>query len=155
MDGRAGDLGVVRRIGDGTLTVLSVVVALWAAFGTFGTALWTNIHVDGRPDDSTVETMAAVAPLACLFLLPPVALVLLVRVSQLSSVQRVFQMVGVPSLVLFTFGYGLAPILGLSFLWAVPLSLSRRKLAMPPLDVILVVSYWLLFAFFAYTESHR
>lgn len=132
-----------------------MLVALAGSFGTFGTALWTNIHVDGQPDDSMVETMAAVAPLACLFLLPPVALVLLARVSQLSTVQRVFPMVAAPSLVLFTFGYGLVLILGLSLLWAVPLSLSRRKLAMPPLDVIVVLSYWLMFAFFAYAESHR
>ena len=115
----------------------------------------SNICIDGRPHDSMVETMVAVAPLAWVFLLPPVALVLVARVYRLSTVQRVFATVGVASLVVFTVGYGLAPILGLSFLWAVALSLSRRKLAMPPLDVIVVVSYWLLFAFFAYAESHR
>ena len=145
----------MRRVSDWTLAALSVLVALAAAFGTFGTALWTNIHVDGHPEDSVLETMAAVAPLALLFLGPPVILVIVARVGRLPKVQRVFPIAAIPLLAVFTFGYGLLPVIALIATWGVPLSLVRRRWSVPPLDVIVVSSYWLMFAFFAYAESHR
>jgi hypothetical protein len=58
-------------------------------------------------------------------------------------------------LTLFTFGYGLVPVTALVVACGIPLSVVRRRWTLPPLDVIVVASYWLMFAFFASAESHR
>ena len=151
----SGSTDVLASTTRAVLSPLAAIAAFAFAFGTFGSALWTNIYVDGHPDVTTWSTFLADLPVTAFFLVPGIAVVPAARVVRANLAQRVFGVTAIAGMSFLTVGYALAPVAALVVVWAVWNVVRTRRLGWPPLDVIAAITGPVMFWFFAYAEAHR
>lgn len=137
------------------LCALAALAAPVWAFAVFGAALWANIYVDGHPDASTADVIGGIFPTLAPFLAVVVGVVVVGRLMGTRTVENAFGILAIAFLPGLTFGYAI-PALAAAYLPFLARDLvTKRRLGVPPFDVVALAGGGLLILFWAYAESHR
>ncbi|MGQ0431632.1 MAG: hypothetical protein ACT452_04400 [Microthrixaceae bacterium] len=152
MSERAPEMTILAKA---VLPPLAAIAGLAFGFGILGSALLTNIHVDGHSDATTMSTLLAALPFTATFFAPGFVVVLAARLVGAELAQRTFGVTAVVVMAFLTGGYALVTIIAVLTLWAGSRLIRSRSLSWPPLDIATILTGPAMFWFFAYAEANR